>query len=364
MVRQGKNGVRMGPSLASALARFGRRPRRNAGPPARRVPRTKLRRGVTKRPSRLTHHIWHPLMSSQSWVPDILRMTPSVRVRDYSVHTTGLITGTTNPIAIILQPTLDKTDARTLQCGIIGKFGAGATVVTAGSAIPTKNGAFFGKGRMRLHRLGVTLTCNGPTLAGALLPVSYARIGVLRTLLDPNNYTNFGGIALTLEANPAMHTFGALQLMNKPAHAASHPVDVMDWASYKEGGNAAALDYEPDDTLAPICIYLSVGTTLDQYTLTVHADWDYLPHDDSSGSDLMASTAVHHPSIPMNVIQETIGKVQQVSGVFEASAESVAATIGSVGNGVRSLGEALNAFSAFPRPARQIAARMMPALMG
>jgi len=141
--------------------------------------------------------------------------------------------------------------------------------------------------------------------------------------------------------------------MTKPAHCCSYPVDLLDWELLKSATPTTTASYLADDSLGTIVIILGVSTTLDQYNLTVHADYDVLPSDDIGS--LIHSCSVTHPSLPMRVIDGAISAAQSVGGVFEKGMQIA----GSLGR----FASAVHQFTApVPRAYPAIAIRGVPAL--
>lgn len=328
------------------------RPKPKARPQPKRRAAMRTRPPVV--PSRSTghHELWHPVMSSTTWVPESLKTTPLLRVRDYGNFVTGLITGAANPVVIILQPCLNNG---LFILGQLGKFGAGATAGNAGTILASAQNATtaYNTGRARIHRMGVTVACLGPTAAGALLPTSFVRFGALRTIMQPNDYADFTAIAAWTATKSELHTKTAFELMHKAAHVCSFPVDKIEWQSLKQAQTTNVAAYSPDDSLAPIIIVLSTSATFDQYNVTVHVEYDYLPSDDAV--TLAHSCAVVQPSLPMRIVDGAISAASSVAGVFEKGMQ-VAGQLGR-------LYSAVNQFtSPAPRPYPAIALRGVPAL--
>lgn len=336
-----------------AVARRPRRrqQRRVVGQAVRRVPRTRRARNGNAMSGSLVSStgrtLWHPVFSTHSWVPRSLALTPTIRVRETTTYTAGLITGAAFPLGIVIGPgTTTAAGDRTVSTGGVGRFGAGATVGTGGTAMATTLASTLPLGRVRLHRLAVTVSCLGPTAVGVLLPSSHIRIGVLRNPLDARNYATWNDVTTHLASKSELHSYTAYSLMMKPCHAASYPLDVRAWEMLHEVDPVYALaTTEIGDELATIAILISTSATLDQYCITVHSDWDVLPSDDAAGAAILSSAAVHQPSLPETVINAAISGAQAVHGVFEAGLELV----GKAANTVTSLA---NMYAAVPQATR------------
>lgn len=292
-------------------------------------------------------------MSAPTWVPPSLKSTPLVRVRDYGNFTTGLITGAANSVAILIQPCLSSTNL--LVLGQVGKFGAGVTVGTSGTLLQTFQGitGSFPTGRARCHRIGVTLACLGPTAAGALLPTSFVRIGCARAVVNPSDFATYNDIVNWAGGKSEFHTRTAYELMMKPAHCCTYPVDMVEWESLKSATNISSTGYSGDDSLGTIVVTLSPSTTLDQYNLTVHVDYDLLPSDDQP--TLVHSCAVVHPSLPMAIIDGAVSAASSVAGVFEKGMQ-IAGSVGRITSAIHQF------TSPLPRAYPPIAMRGVPAL--
>lgn len=316
--------------------RFGRPPARRPQPQRRRA-----RRPGPSRSGASGRELWHPAFHGNSWVPKSLALTPSVRVRDQTLVV--LLSGL-NGVSMLIQPYVTTAAGQTTfaanimaRSGTAVQAGVGGTVYNGNviSAIPN--------GRIRLHRMAITLTCLGPTAAGVLLPSSVARFGALRSPIDANNFAVWGDLINHLATKAEMHTASSYSLMTKPAHVCSFPVDVRAWESFTEISTLAALpNIEPDDTLSTIAITISANATLDQFAVVCHCDYDVLPADDVFGAGLIASAAVHHQPVQQSLLDRAIAGASEVAGVFEKGVE-LASSVGNV------VGRVQRAISTLPR---------------
>lgn len=310
-------------------------PRRRQQPVVR--PRPRARGGPLSLPAK--HELWHPAMSGHVWVPRSLQNTPLVRVRDYTLF--QVLTGG-NPVVILVGPCLNSSNQIIL--GQLGVYGAGATAANAGSVITSTQFATYGLGRGRMHRIGVTVSCLGPTAAGVLLPNSYVRMAALRTPITPANYSLFSDIATSLTAKSELHTRTGYDLMSRSAHVCASPLDFLDWQQLKTAAANSAATYIADDSMSTIAIVLSAGTTADTYNITIHADYDYLPSDEAT--TLIGSAAVTHPSMPERVLEAATSAANTVAGVFEGG-ERIAAAATRTGEAVlRAVGHMPSSFPA------------------
>ena len=284
-------------------------------PAKKKIPRQKALLGSGR-------ELWHPVFHTKSWVPRSLALTPCIRLRDTNTFSTGLTTGL-NYLPILIQPmTGTASGAATLACNLIGRFGAGATAGTAGTPMAPAFMGAIGSGRARLHRLAVTLSCTGATVAGALLPTSIVKFGALRQPLDPASFPTWADLATHLMAKSELHTATAYSIMTKPVHVASFPVDVRDWESYKEITTGAAIGaVDVDDTMATIAILIGTAASGDQFHITVHSDWDVLLADDGNANLVASSAAVTHPSLPQSIIERATAGALEVAGVFDRGVE-------------------------------------------
>jgi hypothetical protein len=248
--------------------------------------------------------------------------------------------------------------AATIVCNIIGRFGAAGTLGTAGAAMVPALMSTVPQGRARLHRLAVTLSCTGSTALGALLPTSLVKYGALRAPLDPAQFATYGDVATHLLTKSELHTATSYSIMSRPVHISSYPIDVRDWENFKEITTGAALGaVDVDDTMATIAILIGTSGTVDQYHVTVHADYDILVADDASGAALVSGTAVQHPVMPQGIIERATQGALEVAGVFEKGVELAHAAYGAYETARR-------AFAVAPRMVRAIdnSARGMLAL--
>jgi hypothetical protein len=243
--------------------------------------------------------------------------------------------------------------APTLVCNIIGRFGAGGTLGTAGTAMSSGLMATIPNGRARLHRLAVTLSCTGATLAGTLFPTSIVKYGALRAPLDPASFPTWGDIATHLLSKSEMHTATSYSIMNKPVHISSFPIDFREWESFKEvttGATIGALDI--DDCMATIAILIGTSASSDQFHVTVHSDWDILPADDGGANNILAGTSVQHPVMPANIIERATQGALEVAGVFEKGIELAHAAYGAYETAKRAVAVAPRAVRAIETSTR------------
>jgi len=128
---------------------------------------------------------------------------------------------------------------------------------------------------------------------------------------------------------------------------------MIEWESLKTATNVTSIPYSGDDALGTIVIILSTASTLDQYNLTVHVDYDILPSDDQSS--LVHSCAVVHPSLPMSILDGAVSAASSVAGVFEKGMQ-VAGSVGRIASAIHQF------TSPLPRAYPSIAMRGVPAL--
>lgn len=301
----------MGPARKKAAPRPRRTAPQSARPRQRRPQNSQI----------ATHEIWHPAMSQHVWVPRSLKDTALVRVRDYSQF--QITAGGVNATAVLLSG-CTSTTAPTFYMGQLGAYGAGGTVGIAGTAILSVNSVAgaFASGRARLHRMGVTISCLGPTTAGVLLPNTYVRYGAIRGVINPGSFALWQDIVAHIQAKADLHTKTGYELMQRSGHCCAPPVDRLEWQQLKSCINSFNSNYNADDGLATIAIYISTGTSADLYNITIHADWDYLPADE--GQTLVSSTATTHPSLPESVVDAAANAANTVAGVFEGGERVVA----------------------------------------
>lgn len=328
------------------------RPRRRVGP-SRRQP-TRQRRPL--------HELWHPMMHTGTWVPSSLRTTPTLRVHDQVTFELNAI-AVEDTVCLINPMMINDTSADDgdLSTRFIGVTGSGIQAGTAGTVISTGTMASAPPGRYRLHRLAVTLACTGPSAGGALIPSTFAKIGVLRATLDPNTFTTFATISAFLAQRSELHMATAWDLMTHPRHIASYPLDYLMWQQLKKSVNGvvAVANLAPTDDMCTIAIALAHTTTalaVERYIVTVHMEWDCLPSDDAGSAAMVASAIVQQPSLSDDIVHGAIAAAQTVQGVFEKG-ELVAA-------GVNKAVEAVRGFTtALPRPVSALLGRGLPALM-
>jgi len=274
-----------------------------------------------------------------------------MRVRDYQTQTTGIITAAGASFAVLLSPfgTTAGAGSPTIITNIVGVYGASTQAGNAGNVIAPAFGVSFPAGKARMHRLGVSIACLGPTALGAVLPTSYVKFGVLKTPMDATAYATWGLLCNSLLSKSELATSTGAQLMYTPRHVASYPQDRIAWESLKRiNAGAAVANLTPDDALGTIAILFSTGASADQYALTVHVDWDVMLNDDAGSADLLSSAAIKHPELPTGILDRAVAAAESVAGVFEKGASIVQ-------TGIKVAGVVEQAYSAVPRAARSLA---------
>jgi hypothetical protein len=269
------------------------------------------------------HELWQPLFHNETWVPRSLQHTPLVRIRDFGQ--TYITAGAINPVLMLLQPNLSGGQ---MQMGLLGKSGAGLTAGSAGTIFQTFNSAAtqYGEGRARLHRMGCTVSCLGPA-GTALLPNGFVKLGCLRSVPRPGAFATWGDLVTHVGAKSELHTRTGYDLMTKPCHVASYPVDTGEWKQLIQANSTTVADYTPLDTMATIGILISTSSNGETYLITSHVEYDYLPSDDgpSTAGLLLGAAAVRHPSLLDGVVDAAIGAAGTVAGVFEKGEAIVSA---------------------------------------
>lgn len=311
----------------------------------RAMPR-RARTAKSKAQPRLAHEILNPVFSENAWVPKCLQYTPTVRIRDRAQLNISAVNGDTH---VMLLGAWESNIAHTFGTGgiipnLLGVRGLNVTLGNAGTNIDANLTTGLPPGRARLHRLAMTITCNGPTAVGALLPTSSVRAGVIRTLIDPFNYTNFGQVSTTLQSKTEMKTFTAYQLMTKPVHVTDYPLDVRSWESLLPQVTGTSTTIAPNDSMAQIGLLIFGTSTLDNFSIVFHTEWDILPADDGSSPNLLASAAVRHPVAPPSLLDKAVDAATSVCGIFEKGAT----IISDVGNAATAVHSALNSLSRLP----------------
>ena len=210
-----------------------------ARPPPSRPRRAPLRKRApvglrrTPRPSapQHPHELLSPVFHQVSWIPKCLQHTATVRVTDRSQINFTTAAGDVNTL---LFGVWESTAAPgNLVPNLLGVRGVNATLGTTGVNMDANLMTTAPPGRCRLNRYGVTLTCNGPTAAGALLPTSTVRIGAIKSVLDPSFFPTYADISGTLQTKTELKSTTAYALMTRPMHVTSYPLDIHDWESMK-----------------------------------------------------------------------------------------------------------------------------------
>jgi hypothetical protein len=278
--------------------------------------------------------LWHPALSSRSWVPRSLKMTPTLRVRDIAIFT---ITATAaNRISLVCQPYFVTGAVSPPTFSLVAAVsGSTAAAVAGWNTYVGRNSPNFGTaGRIRLHRMSLTVTCLGPSAAGVLVPSTYVRLGLLRTPVNQAQLTS-GQVADFIEGRQGLHLFSANNLMHDPVTYASVPIDWVDWPTFTDNSDSTSTTadaLEPTGTMAPICAVFSASASLDQYACNLHLEYDLLPCDINTGSGFSASGVVHHPALPTEMAEAAASAVLAAGGFIArgvvAAGSDVAAEAG------------------------------------
>lgn len=342
MVRMGRNGLRTPPQAAPAAP-----PRRSrAAKPAavaRRSPVVARRAGGRKTRNRRGAGValFDPRVLSHFARP-CHRHVPYTVLRDKISYSFPSLTGDSNVLLFgaFFRPAAAE-DSLTDTVGVHG---------TGGNPPATSNTAIRSlvvdvanqTSRLRLHRLGVTVSVTGTNTAG-VMPDGVVHIGVLNTPVD---YTSTGvsgtapgtwnNVATWLISRAEMHQVTAYSLMRKPAHLVSRPIDLLDWESFHPSFTGSNNSDRMTDQLAPICVVVSPTVAVDSLTITVHTEWSAI----FSSNLVLQQTARMHPVAPESVWRQGLGEIIETGGIVATAAgqPEVGAALALVGSGMRESG--------------------------
>jgi len=289
--------------------------------------------------------LWHPALSTQSWVPRQMRLTPTLRIRD--VVNIPVATGA-SAITMLLGPfggTVTPSDF--VSVAQIGRYSGdvGVPGVSGEIFVVPRNTSTLPAGtQIRLHRMGVTISCSGSTTNN---PSSFIFYGTLRNVFDSLDFATYAACRTFLEGRAEMHTRSGYSLMQSPAHMATHPLDWGAWAELSPAINTAASGTQiADDTLCTMAIVFSATSgSVDTYQITVHTEWDALVADDASGSGLLASAHALHPVLSLEHLEEAAAGLFSVSGAIGLGTKVSSALGGAPAAGARFLPRVLPALA-------------------
>jgi len=280
-----------------------------------------------------TMELWHPALSSTTWVPRALKLTPTLRVRDTATKT--IATGAA-AVTILVGPyggTVVPSDY--LSTSQIGRYAADAGVpgVSGETFITPRNAFSLPAGTQgRINRIGLTLTCSGSSTNN---PTSFVYLGTLRNIVDSTDFATYAAVRDFVESRAEMHTRSGFSLMQRPAHLATHPLDWTSWGSLSPMITAGPTGTQlADDSMCTMAIVLSATPSgTDTYQLTVTSEWDVLVADDAAASNLLASAHVLHPVMSLEHLEEAAAALFSVSGAvgFLSKAQSAAYALPGLG---------------------------------
>lgn len=277
-------------------------------------------------------HLFHPNFGTSAWVPRLLSSTPTLRVKDYVSFS---VQAGSNRVGGFIGPLIRDLDGLgpVLNLGAIGSYGAAAAVPFTGAGgdlfIVPRQSPFFPTCHARLHRIGVSVSCMGPTGAGVLLPTTYLRIGMMRAKVDPRALATWTNTCDWLEAQSTMKTFSGYNLMTAPRRVATAPLDFLDWCELRDTTTAAAGGYNnySGDQLCPICFVISAASSGDNYVFTVHLEWDLLVEGAANAGTLLAGSHIFHPSVEDGFIHRATVAMHDVAGHVEDLALGAGAAV-------------------------------------
>jgi hypothetical protein len=277
--------------------------------------------GNRKAGGRYTAAHLHPVFTQKQWVPRALKMTPTTRVGETALFTIPCNASTAT--VCLIGPTITVANGDLVSPQSLGFYGTGtqvpfSTSVTIAPVILGSLGTYGG--RIRVHRIGVTVGCSGPTAVGVLVPGGYMRFGALRGPMEIPQLPNISGIATFLDSKPELHMRTAHELLYKPVHISARPLDRVQWGELMHMNNAAPVDFL--DTLTIIALAFPPDATLTSYTVAIHAEYDFLVNEDGTGGPIVSASAVLHPSVTEEAVDGMMAAGLAVSGLVGEGAVS------------------------------------------
>lgn len=318
---------KMGPR---ATAKSAARPQRAqaTAPPARRRRRGQRRRGNggTRASTKVGGSYLCPDSFQRTLVPLSLKTTPHTLINERKI-----ISITTDPAEdkLILLGSVASlsADQRTSVIGAVGSSGSLTTALTPQVSVKLPATTYGAKCRLRLHRLSVTVACDGNTIGA--VPSGHVFYGTLPNALDMTGFTDVAGIITYLETVNQVHGSTAQRCSIKPARLVSYPLDKLEWQQFSIlNSTNPANPTRFDDTLAPIAIVIKrvpvPGGVLpsdgsNKWTISVHMEWGVM----FSNDPILQATHRLHPSTSSGLWDQAIMAAQNTGGLIESVSRGV-----------------------------------------
>jgi len=253
------------------------------------------------------------------------RWTPYTVVRDK--QTSFIATNTATAGGVIVGAYGTGPDI-SQHSDLVACYGFGSSVPGTTETILRATNLNIGgqNANMRLHRMSVTLSCVGSSVAG-VSPDGVCHVGALRTPIIRNALGTWANLAGFLVNRAETKSFSNYDLMRTGKHFAVRPIDVVEFEVFKRATPGAVGDTLMD-TVTPICIAMSPTVAIVNLMLTIHTEWAVLYTSDF----LLQSTASLHESASQSAWDRTSAILHSTSGAV------------GVAQDVTSLGRALSSF--------------------
>ncbi len=286
-------------------------------------PNQNQRRNRKPRKSRLSRSVvlydkgWfknflHPNLQVHYARPNHLA-TPYTVLREKLIHT-----GTTsNSVAriILAQPFSGiSTDNLVPRFGCYGSGatppgGAGEGIIASNLISPSV------LGRVRMHRLAVTVSCTGTNAAG-VTPDGLVTFGTLRTPVDRTAFASYDNFSAWIVNRQGLQTTSNYSLMTKPCEIVSYPIDPITYDEFRYVGGTPLVTDIAVDSLAPIvfCFYPTAATVA--YAITFHVEWTIM----YTGDSVLQATSTLHQTASSSRWEEAVSAALASAGVVEMAA--------------------------------------------
>lgn len=313
----------------------------------RRAPRPQRQQGARSNKSavpRCPLHLLCPESSIRHVGCPAHRATPYTVIQERVV--VNVATNTAEDNLLVFGPVRSSTANNfafaTNIVGVRALSGALTTAMTNIFSTKLPSATYGGRVRLRLHRLSVSVACDGNAVGA--VPAGHVYMGTMNSSLDATAFTNVSDVISYLQTVNQFHGSTAKRCNSKPTLLVSHPLDKLEWQQFRTLATAAqqpASGSAFEDTLAPIGIVIKRqaaptgiigGDYTVNWTITCHCEWAVM----FSNDPILQSTHRTHPTAPDTVWDKLSAGAQSVAGVV-SSVESAATSL----NGLLEAGGAI-----------------------